>query len=334
MNNLKKRKINVLLTCAGGASLPFLIKLLKRKGFRVFTADMNPKAVGLFLADKGFVIPPGRSSDFLPKLKALCQKEKVDVLVPLADEELLKACKLEKDGITVILPRAEFIKMCLDKYIQMKKLKQTGILVPKTSLASESFKKMNFPLVIKPRVGRGSRGLRVIKSKRELQETLKDISNDLGNFLVQEYVDGTEYTVSVVVWRDGKVQAVVPKEIISKKGITKLAVTRRNLKINTVCRNIQKTFKANGPFNVQLKINKEDGRPYIFEVNPRFSTTITLTIKAGVDELGEIIKQAVFGAKKKNFDNWKEGVVLLRQSFDQFIDEKDFKKQLESIQNA
>jgi carbamoyl-phosphate synthase large subunit len=159
--------------------------------------------------------------------------------------------------------------------------------------------------------------------------------SDLANFLkagpvvpeqliVQKYIDGTEFTVSVTVWRDGNVQAVVPKEIICKKGITRLAVTRHNSRIDGLCRDIQERLRADGPFNVQLRLDKNSGMPLPFEINPRYSTTVSLTIAAGVDELGGLIKQATGQAGSQINNNWREGVVLLRRTLDEFVDEADF----------
>jgi hypothetical protein len=123
---------------------------------------------------------------------------------------------------------------------------------------------------------------------------------------------------------DGEVQAVVPKQIISKVGVTKAAVTRRNDKIEALCKAIQKCFRADGPFNVQLVLDK-DGEPWPFEINPRFSTSITLTNAAGADELGGLLSQALFGRDSYRVPLWQEGVVLIRHTTDQFISEEQFK---------
>jgi len=91
-----------------------------------------------------------------------------------------------------------------------------------------------------------------------------------------------------------------------------------------LCKDIQKHFKADGPFNVQLVLDHE-GEPWPFEINPRFSTSITLTNAAGVDELGGLLSQALFGRESYQFSEWQEGVVLIRHTTDQFITEAQFK---------
>ncbi|RJQ23940.1 MAG: ATP-grasp domain-containing protein [Nitrospiraceae bacterium] len=318
------RQHTILVTGAGGAAIPALIESLRKNGYRVLAADMDPMAVGLYYADRGYVIPAGTSPDFIPALRDICRKESVTAIVPLVDEELVSALELERDGLIVLLPRQEFVALCLDKYVLMQRLKESGITIPETRLASEGSDGMSFPLIVKPRRGRGSRGLKIVGSDQALRSHIESCPYSPDELLLQEYIDGPEYTISAVVWRDGEVQAVVPKEIISKRGITRMAVTRRNPAIESLCFSVQESLKADGPFNVQLRYDSKGRGPLIFEINPRFSTSISLTMAAGIDELGGLLSQAIFGRKSFMFGAWREGIVMIRKSLDEFMDEKDF----------
>lgn len=314
----------VLVTGAGGASVPTLIESLLKKNYRVIGVDMDPFAIGLYVADKGYVIPAGMSPDFLPVLRDICMKESVKAVVPLVDEELVSSFGLEHDGIVVLLPRPEFVAMCLDKFVLMKQLKAVGMGIPETRLVTEGYAGIRFPVIVKPRRGRGSRGIGIVDSEENLNSFIKASPYAPNELLIQEYIDGVEYTVSVVVWRDGEVQAVVPKEIISKRGITRIAVTRRNPKIESLCIKIQEQLKADGPFNVQLRFNASNGEPFIFEINPRFSTSISLTIASGIDELEGLLSQALYGRSSVKFGNWQQGIVMMRKTVDEFMSESDF----------
>jgi len=207
----------------------------------------------------------------------------------------------------------------------MQQLQAAGIPAPETQLASSGPGQMHFPVVVKPRTGRGSRGLGIVSSEKELVSFLEASPYTSEELILQSYIEGPEFTVSVVVWRDGEVQAVVPKEIIFKKGITHLAVTRRNTKIELLCQQVQANLRADGPFNVQLRLDMNTGEPFPFEINPRFSTTVSLTIAAGVDEVGGLIAQAVGQSEKKQFTEWRDGLVLLRRTLDEFVDESYFR---------
>jgi carbamoyl-phosphate synthase large subunit len=316
----------VLLTGAGGPAPSGMISVLRKWGYRVITVDMLPHSPAFFLSDKSYVVPAGNSKEFLPKLKEICITEKVDAIISIVDEELPNVINLERFGIKVIQPELDFTNLCLDKYQCMNKLRSVGLAAPETWLASEFPENATYPLFIKPRFGRGSRGIGKVENRQGLIAFLSKSSYAAENLLCQSYLPGTEYTVSVIVWRDGEVQAVVPKEIVSKIGVTRIAITRKNIKIHQLCSDIQKKLNANGPFNVQLKLDNH-GNPIIFEINPRFSTSITLTMASGIDELGGLLSQALFGKESFKFNEWNDGVVMLRHTTDKFISEAEYKSQ-------
>lgn len=287
---------------------------------------MDPHAVGFQLADLGVVVPSGGSPEFLPAMRRLCSDEQVDVVVSVVDEELEPLCELEAAGVKVVQPERAFIRLALDKLGLMRQFSESGLPAPRTELATEiDLEKLIYPVIIKPRVGRGSRGILIARDEHSLTAGLAASLYPRDELIVQKLVVGPEYTVSVVLWRDGEVQAVVPKEIIDKRGVTRAAVTRKNEKIDSYCRDIQRCFGANGPFNVQLCVDRSDGTPYAFEINPRFSTSITLTMAAGVNELTGLITQALEGRESWKFGPWREGRIMTRRTLDLFSDETEYR---------
>jgi carbamoyl-phosphate synthase large subunit len=306
----------ILMTGAGGAALPFLIKSLQQHGYRVLAADMDPFAAGLFLADKGLVIPKADDPRFIPAIREICISESVDVIIPLVDEELIAVAEMQGTGAIPLTPRTEFIRTCLDKYQLVETLKKYGIPAPRTCLAGSGADGIGFPCIVKPRTGRGSREVELLHSPDDYRNWCLRTGSSANNYILQEYIAGTEYTVSVVAWRDGSVQSVVPKEIISKKGITRLAVTRNHAAIADYCTTIQEKLRGDGPFNVQLRCHEKTGQPLLFEINPRYSTTVSLTILAGIDEVHGLVRQALHGPDAYRFGAFTEGVVLMRHNED------------------
>lgn len=303
-------KKTILLTGAGGSGTIFMIKSLKKK-YRVIAVDSNKYSAGLYFADKGFVVPLCLDPLYLKKMDQIIKKEKVDVIIPLIDEELSlfkKRYKGRKD-VKILSPDENFINLCLNKWNLMKALSQEKIGCPKTYLLKE-FHNNLFPCIIKPIKSRGSRGFQHLKNKADLENYLKNSQQKPEELIIQEALKGTEFTVSAVVSEKGDIVSVVPKEIILKKGITKIAITRKNPKINEICERIQQKFKANGPFNVQLIIDERDNSPKIFEINPRFSTTVSLTMAAGVNEPDLLIRD-LFGEKIPKV-KFKENLVMIR----------------------
>lgn len=320
----KKRKRTILLTGAGGAGTIFIIKSLIKK-YRIITVDMNKYAAGLYLADKGYLLPLCTDQHYLKKLDHIIKKEKVDVIIPLIDEELLPIRRYYKDKAIpkVLLPRESFIKLCLNKWNLMRALAKAKIPCPKTYLL-KSFRRCPqnlFPCIIKPIKSRGSRGFQYLHNRDDFKKYFQINFYKEKYLMIQEAVKGTEFTVSVVVSGDGEVLSVVPKEIILKKGITKIAVTRYNQAIIEVCRRIQQNFRADGPFNVQLVVEKETNLPKIFEINPRFSTTVALTMASGVNEVDLLIER-LFG-DKVSVPRFKENLVMTRYEDQVYLDENN-----------
>ncbi|MEU3017562.1 MULTISPECIES: ATP-grasp domain-containing protein [unclassified Nocardiopsis] len=315
-----------MVTTAGSAPTPGTILRLRESGFRVVATDVDPTAPGLYLADRSRLVPPGDSEAFLPRMRALCAEEGAAAVVPLVDEELVPVAELGRDGVAVLLPRPDFVTTCLDKYALMRELEDAGIGVPRTWLASEwpaeAADRSPGGMVVKPRRGRGGRGVVVAESARDTARAISESGYAADELIVQERVTGPEYTVSVVVWRDGAVQAVVPKEVLLKRGVTRYAVTRRHPGVARTCRAVQESLRADGPFNVQLCLD-ERGRPRVFEINPRFSSTAALTAAAGVDEVTGLLRQAVCDGPRLT-DEWREGVAMVRRWTDEFMSEERF----------
>jgi carbamoyl-phosphate synthase large subunit len=184
--------------------------------------------------------------------------------------------------------------------------------------------------VLKPRRGRGSRGVAVANDAKAFAAAVAANPYPSQALIQQEHVEGPEFTVSVTVSGDGTILGVVPKEIIVKKGITWVAVSRRNLAIEQLCREIQTKLRADGPFNVQLRLNRT-GTPMAFEINPRFSTTVTLTAAAGIDEMRSLIAVAIGQEQAVADQSWREGVVLVRSLHDNFIEEADYRARVGAI---
>ena len=312
----------VMVTGAGGAALPGLIRHLRGRGHRVVAGDMDPEAIGLLLADAGHVLPAGASDAFGPAVSRICAREGVRVLIPLVDEELIAAKRLEHADLAVLTPRAEAVALFLDKGRLMGALASRGIAVPETWCLSDSPPSIKGPVVVKPRSGRGSRGVRTLASTAEIKSFRDGLAGKAEDWIVQRWIDGPEFTVSVVAWTDGSVQSVVPKRIIEKRGITWRAVSERQDDIDALGRAVQHRLRPDGPFNMQLRLDGSGGRPMLFEINPRYSTTLSLTLAAGVDEIGMLIDQAVGQRDPAPRNDWCPGVTLFRHLGDTFLDDR------------
>lgn len=286
--------IKVFLTGGGGSGTIPVIEALKGLGYEVSTADASLHSAGLGIANRGYVIPFGIDPAFEGAMREILKSERPDFVVPLVDEEIPVVHRLvdrEFPGVRVVAPRLSFCEAMLDKWVMYEQLSAAKISVARSWLATNATDAV-YPAVVKPRVGRGSRGLAYLGGPADLAKYFAGASKDADQYVVQERAFGTEFTTSAVVALDNTLLAVVPKEVVSKKGITQVGTTRRSASIDGLCRSIKEKLEPGGPFNVQLVLGSDD-KPIIFEINPRYSTTVALTLAAGVNEVDEVIRRAL-----------------------------------------
>lgn len=274
----------VCFTGGGGAGSEALYRLLEGR-YEVHFADADPEAIDPAIpADRRHVLPFASDPAFSDQVFALVLDQQLDLLVPGVDEELLKVAELvQQDRIRALLPPAAFIQRHLDKQASMQWLAAQGLPAPRTRPAVEGGE-IGFPCIVKPRSGRGSRGVTLIRSPEQLGAYAAWCGQP-DEWIAQEYAQGREFTVMVASDAEARLRAVVPVAVEVKRGITLRAQTCRCPEVEEVCRRVHAADPVPGCFNVQLML-QPDGTVRIFEINPRVSTTLCLGVAAGVDPVG------------------------------------------------
>ena len=100
--------------------------------------------------------------------------------------------------------------------------------------------------------------------------------------VVQAYLDGPEFTIDMLCDFSGQPLSIVPR----RRDVIRAGVTDRGRTVNDpaliqVAATCAATLAFAGAVNIQCRL--VDGQPTIFEINPRFSGGIPLTIQAGAD---------------------------------------------------
>jgi carbamoyl-phosphate synthase large subunit len=248
-------------------------------------------------------------------LKKIIEEFNIDCIIPGADEELVSvASRILKNPKTIaVIPNVDFIRTCLNKKELMNVLESKSI----SDLSYYRNKKeIEYPAIVKPIYGRGSREVHVVDNSTQLDGYFKLYNKKFNDVLVQRKVIGEEYTISVIVNNLNKIIGVVPKRVILKRGITRIAVSERNKIIDQVCKDIIKKMNPCGPFNVQLILEKNKAK--IFEINPRLSTTSVLTDKAFGNEVELYIKYFDVSKVKIN-TKMKSNIYLFRYEENLFV---------------
>jgi carbamoyl-phosphate synthase large subunit len=288
------REINVLITAAS-RRVPLIqafAQALKRLGFRgnVVTTDMNNLSPGLYFGSRHYIVPLTTDPQYIPIIKSICFRERIHLLIPTIDDELPLFGRHKEDfkamGIQVAVSSENTGFVCNDKHRTARFLLEKGIPFARTWLPGElNFRLLQYPLFLKPRTGRGSVGAFAIHNERELRFFLDYVPDPI----VQEFLPGKEFTIDLLADFSGKVISVVPRErMVVRSGVTDRGQTLNHSGMIQLAVRTAEALDIRGPANIQAKLN--NGTATLFEVNPRFSGGIPLTIAAGADFPGWLIE--------------------------------------------
>lgn len=285
--------MKVLFTGGGGAGNEALFRLLGKKYILHF-GDADVAAIDPSIPeDRKHELPWAFDPDFVGKLCELCRRLDIDLLIPGVDEELLALAR-NADALAptrLLLPDERYIETMLDKLHMVDALAAKKIPVPPSYTLADDLRDMSFPCISKPRSGRGSRDVRVLDSPNEALALKQKMGSAARQMVVQEKIEGVEYTVQMIADSRGCLQAIVPVKVGVKRGITLRAETEEEPRVMAACRAVHLALPTTGCYNIQLIMTAE-GRVLPFEINPRISTTLCLVVAAGVDPISIFLGDA------------------------------------------
>ena len=290
---------SILISGLGGSLFPYLHQQLE-EDYKLYYVDADRSLTDLYPTLNFIPAPFVRDENYVPFIIELIQNHSIDVYIPLIDEEIEKANIVKEyiPELILISPTPEFSELALNKYRLMKYLSQNDISTIQTWTGLEINESTKYPIFVKPIYGRGSRGIRKIFSTEEFQAYLTLEKYALKDILVQELVEGQEYTIGVITSNKNDILSISSKKVILKKGITIHAVTENNQVIEEIVYRINDRLRPCGPYNVQLFID-ENNQARVFEINPRFSTTSIMSYAGGVNEIDLYLKYYNYSFKEK-----------------------------------
>jgi carbamoyl-phosphate synthase large subunit len=265
--------------------------LAARGGGRVIVTDINPLSPAVHVADRAYLVPLSDAPGYLDEIWAICDAEDVGLIVPTIDDELeIFANARERflaRGIRVAVSAPETAAICNDKFATCAHLRARGVAAAETFLPSTVPAAPHFPLFVKPRVGRGGVGAYRVRNPRELGFFVDYVAEPV----VQQYLDGREFTIDVLCDWEGRVLSVVPRErVVIRAGVIDRGRTSNDPSLMALALAVAEALPFAGAINIQCRIAR--GKPVVFEINPRFSGGIPLTIAAGADFPGMLVDLA------------------------------------------
>lgn len=275
--------MRILLTAIGKRIQ--LIKYLK-KSCEVFGTDCGDLVPSSYFVDKFLKVPRYNEKSYIESLISICNDEKIDMLIPLYEKEYELLCenrdRFTEIGTKLLLSSRETIEYCSNKYKTYEFFRSIKINTPKTFLKEDlkkGYSDLEFPLIIKPIDGMGSSNVYKLNKEKELEFFAEYVEDPI----IQEYIDGIEYTIDTLCDLEGNVISIVPRERIEVRGgeVSK-SKTVKDLDIIEKTNELLQKLEIIGPGTIQCIKNKF-GEIKFIEINPRFGGGVPLSFEAGVD---------------------------------------------------
>lgn len=288
--------LNVLVTAAS-RRVP-LIRAFRQAisamntGGAVVVADVNALSPAVYCADRAWRVSFASDPGYIDELLHICERESIGLLVPTIDDELPLVGgardRFARIGTRVAASDRRVAEICNDKFETSRYLIGHGIAAARSYLPSALPQDLQLPLFIKPRHGRGGVGAFAATNRRELEFFLTYVADAV----VQEHLSGPEYTIDMLCDFGGRPLSVVPRErVVIRAGVSDRGRTVHHQALVDIALACAHAFTFVGAVNIQCRL--VGGHPVIFEINPRFSGGIPLTIAAGADFPGMLAALAL-----------------------------------------
>lgn len=319
-------KINVLILSAGRRVE--LVKCFKeaRESLgiegNIVAVDISTTAPAIYHADKYYIVPRINDEKFIGEIIRICKEEDIHLIVPTIDTELKKLSdnKILIESNTnakVLVSSEEVIKICRDKYNTQDFFEKNGFKMPHLVTKKDiDEKNYRFPLFIKPLNGSSSINTFKINNERELEFFLEYVPNPI----VQEFIEGDEYTIDVFTDFKSNLITIVPRQRIATRGGEVLkGITKKDREIIEEVKKVIYKLKPIGHITVQCMKTK-DGIKFI-EINPRFGGGAPISIKAGANSPKNLYK-LLLGEELNYNEDYEENLLASRYDEAVFLNHK------------
>jgi len=313
-----REKYNVLVTSCGGDIGQSIGKILKDLRCKTFGLDISRNNSAKFIFDTFDTCLKVNEPNYLEELNKYIVKNKIDIVIPISEPELRfytenKEAANYFQTAHVLMADNFSREIGFDKRKTCVFLEENGLPFPKL-YSLEKEEEIIFPLIAKPRTGAGSSNIFVVDAIDEL----KFISQKYKDLILQEMLDGSKGEFTCCVYRSQKneIRTIIFKRELTTGGYSGYGEVVENNKIEELLLNLAKLLDLKGSINVQLRLHKE--QPVIFEINPRFSSTILFRHLLGFKDLEWSI-QEVLGDPISDYQRTKEGTKFYK-GFNEYIE--------------
>lgn len=270
-------------------------------------------------ADRNYLVRGPEHPDFLDSLLEVVERERIDLLVPNTDPDVLAVSALRgKIPCRLFLPPHDVIERCQDKYELTLLLRATGVPAPLThpvtdrAAVAELFAGLGprERLWCRIRTGSGSRGAIPVTTEEQLWswvsywEEMRGVAPS--EFTLSEYLPGRDYSLQCL-WKDGLLVLAKSAERLSyfgggstPSGVSSTPALAKRVyepRVAEVCAAAIRALDArmSGIFCFDIKENAA-GVPCVTEINAgRFAMITNIYDLAGTPNMAATFVRLAFG---------------------------------------
>ena len=313
-----RERLSVLVLGVGGNVGQGILKALALASVpcRVVGACVSPLSFGLYTADRALVSPLAADPSFLEWLIATCKEESIDAVLsgvePVLDVLAEHADTIRREtGAVVVVSSRRCLDIGGDKLATCQWLQDKGLNYPRFADAEqpEAVEQLaadvGFPLLAKPRRGKGSHGVLLASTRDDLRYVAR-----AGGYVVQENLGdpGQEYTAGCFCDRDGRVRGSIVMRRDLLEGTTVRAETGDFPEVRAEAERLAAALGPAGPCNIQMRLH--EGRAVCFEINVRFSGTTPVRARLGYNEVEAALRHFVLGEPAVDLPRITQGTML------------------------
>lgn len=292
---------NVLVVGAEENPILPILESLSNAGVNVSVGSHRKCSLGFFsrFTHKRFLYPSPYSEpdQFLESALNILRKEAFEVMFVLGDRATDLVSKHKEQFIPFTrIPLVDFERytLCRDKTRTMKIAEDLGIPIPKTYYPQEVdiaaiARCVDYPVVLKPNSSDGARGISFPSTPIELLNSYHATVNQFGPCHVQEYIPqtGMQYKAEFLLDYTGEIKGWCVYNKLRYYPITggssALNSTVDRKDILELGAKILKELKWYGMGDCDFIEDPRDGKVKLMEINPRFTRSIKICVRAGVD---------------------------------------------------
>jgi carbamoyl-phosphate synthase large subunit len=275
---------NILITSIGRrVELINLFKIAineKKLDCKILGIDNSNTAPGKKFVDIFETISRVDSPTYLEELLSLIKRYNIGLIIPTIDSELAILSKIKSDlqdshGCLVLIPDYDVLSHFRNKINAHDFFMSKGF---KTPILYEPKNVNNFPVFIKPYDGSSSIGANKVLNLFELNYFIKKTKNPM----IQEFIEGSEYSVDVFKYFNNEIVSMVIRErIVVRAGEISKGKIIRDLIIEKEILRFSQSIKFIG--NITIQVIRNQNNIYFIEVNCRFGGGTPISIMAGAN---------------------------------------------------